>query len=308
MEAHLARAIDSAPGGAWAVGVSGGADSVALLSLLRTRADLSLHVVHVNHETRGDESEEDARFVTELARQWDLPHTVARLSDLAPPWPTEHNPSARYRAARFELFRQVVIRHRLQGMLLAHHRDDQAETIFLRLLRGVGPAGLTGMSRCGRILGIRIFRPFLDVPRQVLCEYLVATGQAWREDASNLAPTYLRNRVRPLLARRPELKNELVALGTACRVWHDWLRDAAPILSESFRVEQLHDLPRPVARVALRRWLVSHGSDPDSLTPSAVERLLAMATDVATPTRQHFPSGLLVRRRGGILSVQSERE
>src|SRR5882672_10356269 len=76
-------ALDAVPAGAWAVGVSGGADSVALLTLLRERADLRLHVVHLNHETRGGESDADARFVEELAVSFALPCTIARLSEIA---------------------------------------------------------------------------------------------------------------------------------------------------------------------------------------------------------------------------------
>src|SRR3982750_439033 len=95
---ELMEAIATVPAGVWAVGVSGGADSVALLSLLRTRADLLLHVVHLDHETRGQDSTGDATFVADLARQWNLPCTVARWRDIEPHLALRrdvNNPSAR---------------------------------------------------------------------------------------------------------------------------------------------------------------------------------------------------------------------
>src|SRR5688500_9427462 len=83
----LTDAVASGPPGGWAVGVSGGADSVALLSLLRARQDLSLHVAHLDHETRGRASTDDAAFVAELAATWRLPCTVARWRDVEPELP-----------------------------------------------------------------------------------------------------------------------------------------------------------------------------------------------------------------------------
>src|SRR6476620_3797342 len=102
----LAEVIARVPSGAWAVGVSGGADSVALLSLLRTRTDLALHVAHLDHETRGPDSTGDAHFVAQLAERWGLPCTIARRSELEPAMTDlPENPSARYRAVRLELFK-----------------------------------------------------------------------------------------------------------------------------------------------------------------------------------------------------------
>src|SRR5438034_1508222 len=138
------RWTDAVPAGAWAVAVSGGGDSVALLELLRHRGDLLLHVVHLDHETRGGESATDALFVGELAARWGLAFTIRRRSEIEPAIAARlpANRSARFRAARLELFRRVIAEHRLAGVILAHHADDQAETVVQRLLRGSGPAGL----------------------------------------------------------------------------------------------------------------------------------------------------------------------
>src|SRR6266699_2229302 len=117
----LPNAIATIPPGAYAIGVSGGADSVALLTLLHSRRpDFRLHVVHLNHETRGPDSDADARLVQDLAAQLALPCTVARLSEITLT-ETIPNPSARFRAARMALFARVVAEHNLNGVILAHH-------------------------------------------------------------------------------------------------------------------------------------------------------------------------------------------
>ena len=106
--------------------MSGGVDSVALLELARRRDGLKLHVVHLDHETRGGASAADARFVGELAAAWNLPCTVARLSEIQLPEQSTNTP-ARFRAARFELFKRIVETSGLRGVLLAHHADERVE-------------------------------------------------------------------------------------------------------------------------------------------------------------------------------------
>src|SRR5206468_4004488 len=127
-DAVLNSAAASVPPGRWAIGVSGGADSVALVCLLHGRADLSLRVVHLDHELRGEQSAADARFVCELADVLKVPCTARRLSQMPSALPLPANLSARLRAFRLALFRQVVAELGLQGVLLAHHGDDQADT------------------------------------------------------------------------------------------------------------------------------------------------------------------------------------
>lgn len=290
------------------MGVSGGADSVAMLLLLRDRPDLSLHVVHLDHETRAGASAEDARFVEDLAERLGLPCTVARRSEVEPDvTPLPSNRSSRFRAARLAFFRRVVRANNLAGVVLAHHADDQAETVFLRLLRGSGAPGLTGMAPLAVVGGLQISRPLLGVRRDDLRRLLTDRGQSWREDPSNASDQYRRNHLRRLLVKRPALAGALRQLGDASRRLRDELRAVAPKVDEpTLRATDLHPLPLPLRRELARAWLTAASVPPARIDPGVIDRLLAMVDDFATPARQHFPGRVIVRRRAGVLSAEIE--
>ena len=307
----LSAAIAAVPGGRWGVAVSGGADSVALLRLLRERNlrrdDLHLQVLHLDHETRGGQSGEDAAFVVKLAQSLGIGCTTAKRSIVeASLAEIPANPSARYRAARLEFFAGTVGSENLAGVILAHHADDQAETVFLRLLKAGNPGGLAGISPRARVGGLTILRPLLKLPRSALRQYLRDIGQEWREDASNQSPKYLRNRVRALLAKCPELRGALLEMGQAFGNLRNWVRGASPTLAREFAARRLADLPDLLAREAARRWLVTQGSHPRDLSLSVLDRLVAMARDAASPPREQFPGGLRVRRRRGKIFADPE--
>ncbi len=304
MRSDLDDAIHSLPAGRWAVAVSGGADSVALLSRLRGRGDLSLHVVHLDHQTRGQASSDDAKFVAELASKWNLPVTIARRDQIEPQvenLPT--NPSARFRKLRLALFASVVADNELQGVILAHHADDQAETVLHRLLRSSGATGLTGMSPITQIGSLVVLRPLLQVRREQLTAYLREFSQPWRTDASNESSAYMRNRLRGLLRKFPALFDPLIDLSVQCRCLRDWIHHAAPRLEERFAASRLAELPDVLAGASARRWLAERGAPKDEISDHVIHRLLDMSRDAASPPRQHFPGHIPVRRRHGVIFV-----
>lgn len=178
------------------VGVSGGADSVALLHAL-VSLGYRPHICHLNHHWRGAASEGDERFVRRLARQLGLPIVVGSRK-------VAHTEEAA-RRARLVFFQRVARKTGIRTLLLAHTADDQAETVLLHLIRGAGPQGLAGMEAERRFGSLRIVRPLLAVTRAEIVQYLNARGLTWREDASNRDVRFLRNRVRhvllPLLER-----------------------------------------------------------------------------------------------------------
>ena len=306
----LPQAISLLPAGRYAVAVSGGADSIALLQLLFDRMqmerDLHLHVVHLNHETRGGDSDDDAQFVEEFAKTRSLPVTISRLSGVLPLLPDHSsNPSALFRQARLALFRQVCKTHQLDGVVVAHHLDDQAETILLRLLQSAEPLGLCGMNAITEIQGLRIFRPLLSVSRQSLRDFLTQNQIHWREDASNQSPKYHRNEIRQWLILHPEFTQQLIPLSTICRRWKNFLDSHSPELSQRFAASDLIRLPRPLAIHSARRWLHARGIEDRRVSQDVIARLIDMATDQATSPKQDFPGQISIRRKQGMIFADS---
>ena len=207
------------PGDRVGVAVSGGADSVALLRLLlEIRASLGvvLSVVHFNHKLRGTESEEDEKFVRELANAHGLECFVDSADTRARAAQRKCGIEAAARELRYEFFWKLLSPQGNAGETLdkiatAHTMDDQAETVMLRFLRGAGTRGLAGILPVlvrpaqqkisaedaeKRRTQSAIVRPILDFRRAQLRHYLKRNGQVWREDASNQDSTYARNKLR----------------------------------------------------------------------------------------------------------------
>ena len=183
------------PGDTLVIGLSGGADSTALLDLLATLPGFPLHLVaaHLNHCLRGADSDADEKFCRDLAARYAIPFESRRVDVMAKASGESLNLEDAGRRARIAFFDELVRNWQAAGVVLAHHADDQAETVLMRLLRGSGMRGLAGMThRNGR----GYIRPLLDITRGELEAYLAGRDLAWREDASNLDTSYLRNRIR----------------------------------------------------------------------------------------------------------------
>src|SRR6266699_3594377 len=199
LRTHLARTRLLGEPGVALVAVSGGADSVALLDLLHTltpELGLSLVVAHVDHGIRSD-SGTVARAVGELAERYELPFEVGELT--LGPDATE----TVARRARYAWLGEVQRRHGARYLVTAHHRDDQVETILLRLLKGSAPAGLAGIPARGRA---GLVRPLLRFAKARLVAHVAELGLAVHEDPANHDPRHLRSWVRtallPLVAER----------------------------------------------------------------------------------------------------------
>lgn len=182
------------------LGLSGGVDSVALGYLLKA-ANINFEIAHVNYGLRGTESDGDELFVKNLAETWGLPFHLKKVDEEI----FEDKDSSIQMIARdirYHWFEELVQVRDLKGMIVAHHFEDQIETIFLNLLRGTGIEGLYGMSeRRGKII-----RPLLPFHRAEILHFMTSSGYPWREDSSNLKSeykrNYLRNEVLPLIETR----------------------------------------------------------------------------------------------------------
>jgi tRNA(Ile)-lysidine synthase len=178
------------------VAVSGGADSLCLLHVLnrlcgpgKRYAHLSLHVAHLNHQLRSAESERDAAYVEQVAHAWGLPVTIGTV-DVPQLARSEHlSLEEAARAARYGFLREVA---QGQFIAVAHHADDQVETLLLHLLRGGGLASMVGMQPRGG----DIIRPLLAVHRSDILAYCRKHAIEPVEDTSNADTHFLRNRIR----------------------------------------------------------------------------------------------------------------
>ena len=299
----LKKTVNTLPLGRYAVGVSGGADSSALLCLLSQRPDLQLVTVHLNHQLRAHESDADETFVQELSQKLNIPCVIADRTSLEQDFtnlPT--NSSAKYRFLRLELFKQVIERYQLDGVVLAHHADDQAETVLLRLIRGHTEISLAGIQPIQQMDDLIIHRPLLTVPRQALHDYLKSINQPWREDASNQSDDYRRNIIRKMLATMPGLTEHLLSLSSSCSTYKNWLDEHSPVLPSTFATKQLHNLPDPMAHYAIRQWLITRGAPAEDISTTICQRLLTQCTDAATPNKQNYPGGLTIHRKQGQIS------
>ena len=277
------------------LGLSGGADSVALLLLLK-EADRQVTAVHVNHGLRGDASDGDEAFVRALCKEKQVPLLCYRAS---PP----ENPGENWaREVRYTFFREAMQESGADALVLAHHRDDQAETLLLHLLRGAGLTGLTGMAADATVHDMRIIRPLLAYSRGELRAYLNERNQPWREDASNGDARYLRNALRkdvlPLL--------EQLAPGAAARMATTaslLAEDEAVLaaLTEDFLIRHpgdalpLADLrkqPVGLQKRILRGWWQREASPAGerSLSARQTEELLALV-DAPVSARCNLPGG-----------------
>jgi tRNA(Ile)-lysidine synthase len=214
------------PGLRVAVGLSGGADSVALLRALAERSrelGLVLHAAHLHHGLRGEEADADLAFARSLAADLGLPFHEAQVdteaeakANAASAKPAETIEEAA-RRLRYGWFRQLMASGEVEAVATAHTRDDQAETVLAKFLRGAWTEGLSGIHPVVEFPEGRILRPLLSTTRAEVEAYLAALGQQWREDSSNRHLTFTRNRIRhellPLLEGwNPRLREHLAQM------------------------------------------------------------------------------------------------
>ncbi|RYD45754.1 MAG: tRNA lysidine(34) synthetase TilS [Verrucomicrobiaceae bacterium] len=299
----------------WLVGVSGGADSVALLHLLLEAGFVNLVVCHLDHGLRGRASTGDARFVERLAGQLGLTCESGKTDVKARMKEKGESMETAARNERHLFFARCAVLHRCKRILLAHHADDQAETVLWNLLRG--SHGLKGMrSRQELVTGsgvtLELHRPLLEMRRADLVSWLELSGRKWREDASNAAPVAVRNRLRnsaiPLLA---EISGRDAALALArgaadaedTDALETWALQQARVLDPQGRlhVPVMRTLPLALQRIALRNFLRDGGVG--SIDRGLIARAIGLL-DVANAPSVNLPGGGRLRRREGRLWIE----
>ncbi|SRR5579883_74355 len=297
-----------------AVACSGGADSTALLhalAQLRQARERGLRALHVDHQLHADSSRW-AEHCKKFCEALDVPIEIVRVQ-------VAHDRGegleAAARRARYAAFAQAL--QPGEWLIVAHHRDDQVETVLLKLLRGAGPHGLGGMRERRALGGGMLWRPLLDVPRAVLRDYVAQNGVSFIDDPSNadtrLSRNFLRAEVIPTLLRHwPHAADSIAHSAKLCR-------ETAALLDERAEAAliQLRDasrgtlaargwsaLPDALRTLVLERWL--HGQDLSAPPPARqveLQRQIEQARDDREP-RIVWPDGEIHLWRGALHAVR----
>jgi tRNA(Ile)-lysidine synthase len=313
-------------GGTVVVAVSGGADSLCLLHLLhrlcgpgKQYPTVQLHVAHLNHQLRGQESEQDAAVVAQLARSWNLPVTIGSVDVSALARQEQRSLEDAARVARYRFLREVA-----QGQLIAvaHHRDDQVETLLLHWLRGGGLASMVGLQPRQQ----DIIRPLLCITHADTVAYCKQHDLRPLEDMSNSDLRFLRNRIRhqllPLLTElNPGIRETLLRNAETMQVDFAWIEDQIDTYWPQvvscqegdrivLRLSVLREFPLSLQRHLLRRVtaLLYAGQSPLELRHyRLIEQLMERQSGGAALTL-HLPNHLHVRCTGNTLEFQRVHE
>jgi tRNA(Ile)-lysidine synthase len=233
------------PGLRLAVGLSGGADSVALLRALAERSaalGLVLHAAHLHHGLRGAEADGDLEFARSLAAKLGLSFHEARVETAVEVETSGESIEEAARRLRYGWFRQLMAEGKVEAVATAHTRNDQAETVLGKFLRGAWTEGLSGIHPSVEFPEGRILRPLLRASRAEVEAFLNVLGQGWREDSSNSSPAFTRNRIRhellPLLEGwNPRLREHLAQMAVLAGDEEAWWQAEMARLAPQFLME-----------------------------------------------------------------------
>jgi tRNA(Ile)-lysidine synthase len=304
--------------------VSGGPDSVALLHLLnelREVFDYHLKVAHMNHGVRGSESDADAAFVKDLAGTLELDAVFEKVDAPALAEKEKQSLEEACRDARRRFLLETAQKSGCRVIATGHHRDDQAETVLMRLMRG---AGVTGLAAIQPKTPDGFIRPLIECRRMEIREFLEESGIPFRADPSNLDKTHLRNRVRldllPLLERQfnPSIVDVLCRTATN-------MADAEALLSQlglnalretevesesdrmSLDLDRLRAYDESVWRYVFRSAYETLVGDSRGLTHRHLQSLVDLVGDRSTGTTIHLPRGIRAKRGYGVVELFLEK-
>ena len=304
------------------LGVSGGADSLAMLHLfagVREAMGLAVQVVHVHHGIRGDDADADAAFVQHTAQAWGLPVRVIHAD--VPTLVQERKLSIEEaaRQVRYTALGEVAVEVGASAVAVAHNADDQAETVLMHLIRGSGLAGLRGMQSLTPLsdyhllqpidADVRLIRPMLGVPREAIEAYCVDHDLEPRFDRSNLDTTYFRNRLRhdllPLLRDlNPNIRQTLNRTADVITAEYKVLESAVDeawdaVANESygalyFSRKAWRALPLALQRATIRRAVWSLRESLRDVSYVQVNDAVKVAATGETGSQATLPGGVML--------------
>ena len=295
------------------IGLSGGADSVCLLLVLKRLQqiyNLSITAIHVHHGIRGESAEHDLKFSRQLCEKEEIEFVEKRCD--VPALAAKHHLTEEEagRRVRYETFEYEAKKRGASVIAVAHHMDDQAETVLMNLLRGSGIRGCSGIP-CKRSLSdkgdIVVVRPLLGMRREEIEAWLIESGQEWCIDETNLTDDYLRSRIRnrllPLLSSE---YNAQAAEHIACAAGdfseaEEYLRDQAQALISSWNCVLHKQMMLPVKELKLQKPILQR---------YLIQEAISHTGGVKDITRTHIESviGLLSKRTGSMVNLPQRRK
>ena len=318
IEAALSRA-GVRRGASILVGVSGGADSVALTSVLialRERLGFRVAAAHLNHRIRGAESDRDEAFVRDMCARLGVELIVEHADGLRAS-NSSANLEERAREVRRDFLLRAADRVGADFVALGHHRDDQAETVLMRLMRGAGAAGMAAMAERGPG---KLIRPMLSISRTEIRAFLDARAIAFVEDSSNSSRDILRNRIRaellPMLEREyaPGLGGRLVELADEMRSLDQLVAAIAARELDAMRgrggaldVTGFAAVNRAVQAVAIRRYLSERVGSLRKISRAHVEAVRQLALEGGPSDSIDLPGGWRAERENNFFRLVSAR-
>jgi len=306
----------------WVVGVSGGPDSTLLLYALRAVSEQRqlfwrLHAAHLNHGLRGAEADADEHSVARLAADLDLPFHVERVdvrAHCAPPGSSTEDVARRL---RYEFLERVALQTGGELVAVAHHADDNAETILHRICRGTGLRGLRGIADVRPIRPgsrVRLVRPLLTQRRATLEQLCHELNLPARTDSTNTSAAFTRNRIRhtilPMLrdTLNPKVSEALLRLGEQAQWLAGYLEEAAGRTFESLILDQAPErlaLSIPallakhpaIATEVIRRAVATLAAGEQDLGLAHVQAVLRLAEHPDSGKELHLPGRVIARKQ-----------
>lgn len=304
------------------VGVSGGSDSMALLHVLMQLSGplewrFKLHVAHLNHGLRGEEAIADAAFVQAACDGLSIPCTIDHR-DIGGSAASEGlSIEEMSRRERYAFFERVCLQTGIRTVALAHHADDNAETILHRVLRGTGLRGLAGIPRSRPLSQgsqIRVIRPLLSFTKADLRAYLEDAGIIYREDISNTSNEPMRNRIRNVILPQvetlinPQVRDALTRLGQQARWLDEFLGETIQRTFETLVVNRTDRTlvmnadavlrkSRIIQAELIRTAYTSFGLGEQDLSFSHMAAVLDILADPASGRQIQLPGGVVVEKR-----------
>ncbi|MDI6758527.1 MAG: tRNA lysidine(34) synthetase TilS [Candidatus Omnitrophota bacterium] len=301
------------------IGISGGPDSTALAYLLNTLKKelmLNLHIAHLDHMLRSD-SGEDREFVEELSKKLKIPITAAKINIKESAKKGSLEEIARN--ARLGFLIGVAKKIKTRKIALGHNFDDQAETVLMRILRGTGLYGLSGILPKRNISGFEIIRPLIEIKKREIKAYLKKKGISPCQDITNLQDVYFRNKIRnrllPLLEKEynKNIKEVLANMAQSAGIDYDYLSSQTSRLSRGMKtklkISRLQKLFPAIQRLIFRRAIAEIKGDTRRITFQHIKELEDLLLNRPVNSIVDLPKGIsVIKTKKDLLFYRKSRK